>query len=341
MRPPAVFADASDAERERLRDLLRGRGRRVVRAVMVLLSLHGLSPAQIAVLVEYDPATVRRWISRFNACGAAGLADRPRSGRPKLGGRRLPTRIAALLARPGPWTVRRLHRYLHRPAMSRRTLYRRMRQVAVWRRPKLVARGDPRRPAVIAAITRRLRLLPAGTVVWAADETHVHLLPRLRSTWTTFAHRPPIATPSKNRQLGALEVTTGAFLYRLGRRRAADVLALLQQLVAAFPAAPAVVVLCDNDSIHHARSVRDFVAARPGLHLWYGARYSPHDNPIERIWGALKTFIANAATTWPGRRRQIHAFFRTRSPGQLLTTAAPWTSPWFPSSYRQNFWNGG
>jgi hypothetical protein len=39
-----------------------------------------------------------------------------------------------------------------------------------------------------------------------------------------------------------------------------------------------------------------------------------------------------------GRRRQVHAFFRTRSPGQLLATAAPWTSPWFPASYRQSFW---
>ncbi|WP_196941533.1 IS630 family transposase [Streptomyces poonensis] len=343
MRPPIVFANASDVERERLRDLLRGRGRTVVRAVMVLLSLHGLSPAQIAVLVECDPATVRRWIGRFNACGVTGLADRPRSGRPRLGGRRLPARIAALLERPGPWTVPRLHRHLRRPAMSRRTLYRRVRQVAVWRRPRLIARGDPARDAVVAAIVKRLRLLPPGTVVWAADETHVHLLPHLRSSWTTFAHRPQIATPGKNRQLtvlGALEVTTGAFRYRLGRRCAADFLALLQQLAAASPAAPAVVVLCDNDSIHHARAVREFVAGQPGLHLWYGARYSPHDNPVERVWAALKAFLANTAVTWPSRRRQVHAFFRTRSPGQLLTTAAPWTSPWFPTSYRRNFWIG-
>ncbi|MEU2792648.1 IS630 family transposase [Streptomyces sp. NPDC007100] len=317
MRPPCVYANASAAEHERLRALLRGRGRTVVRAVRVLLSLHGLSPAQIAVLVEYDPATVRRWIGRFDACGAAGLADRPRSGRPRLGGRRLPARITAMLERPGPWTVPRLHRYLRRPRISRRTLYRRVRQVAVWRRPRLVARGDPARTAVVAAIVKRLRLLPPATAVWTADETHVHWLPHLRSSWTTLAQRPQIATPGQNRQLtvlGALEVTTGAFRYRLGRRCAADFLALLQQLVTAFPTAPAVVVLCDNDSIHHARVIREFVAARPGLHLWYGARYSPHDNPTERVWAALKAFLANTAT--------------------------PWTSPWSPTSYRQNFWKG-
>src|SRR5512135_2044242 len=102
-------------------------------------------------------------------------------------------------------------------------------------------------------------------------------------------------------------------------------------------ARPAIVVIGDNDSIHHARTVRDFVAAHPGLHLWYSARYTPHDNPVERIWAALKAYLANTATFWPGRRRQLHAFFRSRSPDQNLTTATPWTSPWFPASYRQNF----
>jgi hypothetical protein len=47
----------------------------------------------------------------------AGLADRPRSGRPALGGQRLTGRIAALLARPGPWTLPRIRRYL-RPGLA-------------------------------------------------------------------------------------------------------------------------------------------------------------------------------------------------------------------------------
>src|SRR5437763_1137366 len=110
---------------------------------MVLLSLHGLPAPQIAALLECHPATVRRWIGRFNSQGLAGLADRPRSGRPPLGGKRLAGRIAALLERPGPWTLVRIWRCLGRPKVSMRTLYRRVRRVAVWRRPKLIARGDP------------------------------------------------------------------------------------------------------------------------------------------------------------------------------------------------------
>jgi hypothetical protein len=107
MRPVCVFAKGPREEIEQLRADLRGRWRQAARAVMVLLSLHGLPAAQIAVLLECHPATVRRWIGRFNTDGLAGLADRPRCGRPRLGGRRLTSRIAALLERPGPWTLLR------------------------------------------------------------------------------------------------------------------------------------------------------------------------------------------------------------------------------------------
>jgi len=126
-----VFAKGPGSEIEQLEADLRGRWRQATRAVMVLLSLHGLPPSQIAALLDCHPATVRRWISRFSHEGMAGPADRPRSGRPALGGRRLTGRIAALLAGPGPWTLPRIRRYLGRPQVSSRTLYRRVRLVAV------------------------------------------------------------------------------------------------------------------------------------------------------------------------------------------------------------------
>jgi transposase len=106
MRPVSVFAKSPGSEIEQLRVELQGRWRR---AVMVLLSLHGLPPAQIAALLDCHPATVHGWIGRFDS---EGLADRPRSGRPRLGGRRLTGRIAALLKRPGPWTLPQIQRYL-------------------------------------------------------------------------------------------------------------------------------------------------------------------------------------------------------------------------------------
>jgi hypothetical protein len=113
------------------------------------------------VLLDCHPATLRRWISRLNSEGMDGLADRPECGRRRLGGRRLTRRIVALLARPGPWALPRIWRCMGRPQVSMGTLYRRVRLVAIWRRPKLTARGGHRRALdqPLAALGLRAELL--------------------------------------------------------------------------------------------------------------------------------------------------------------------------------------
>ena len=154
--------------------------------------------------------------------------------------------------------------------------------MAIWRRPKLTARGDPDHDHVVAAIVARLLELPRRAVVLAEDETHLNLLPHVRASWTLRTVRPEILTPGTNRQVavfGAIEVSTGAWVYRLGRRCAADFIALPGMLAEAFPRAPVIAVICDNDSIHHARKVTAYLKEHPRLELLYGARYSPHDQP--------------------------------------------------------------
>jgi len=170
MRPVSVSAKGLGSEIEQVRGDLHGQWRQATRAVMVLLSLHGLPPAQIAVLLDCHPATVRRWISRFNSEGLAGLADRPRCGRPRLGGRQLTRRIAALLARLGPRTLPRTQRYLGQPQISMRTLYRRVQLVAIWRRPKLTAVG-PVRPGTPHLTAQHHHLMP--------QQQDLHVLGRL------------------------------------------------------------------------------------------------------------------------------------------------------------------
>jgi transposase len=181
MRPPRTFIDLSATAHGQITDLLHGPWRTATRLLMVLLSAEGWSAAEIAGLLAYDPGTVRRWLHRFAAEGVAGLPDRPRPGRPRLGGRLL-RRITALLATPGPWTIRRLWTRLGRPQISLRTLWRRTRAVAAWRRPRLVAHGDPDHDHIVAHIRRRIAHLPTGSAVFAAT----------KSTWTGC---PPCAPP--------------------------------------------------------------------------------------------------------------------------------------------------
>lgn len=80
MRPVCVFADGPGSEIERLRADLRGQWRQAARAVMILLSLHGLPAAQIAALLDCHPATVRRWISRSTPTAWPGWPTGPGAG---------------------------------------------------------------------------------------------------------------------------------------------------------------------------------------------------------------------------------------------------------------------
>jgi transposase len=343
MRPPSVYANRSCPAGCPCDVLgaLHGPHRVGYRLVMILLSSQGWPPAAIAELLGCDPATVRRWIHRYNQDGVIGLADRPRSGRPRLGSPRLGERIGRLLADPRGWTIGRLYQRLGRPAMSLRTLHRRVREVACWRRPRLVAKGDPDREQVLAALHQQLRDLPAGAVVLAEDETHINLLPWVRSTWIPNGQREEVMTPGKNRRrtiFGAVDLHTGRWFYQVARKAVSVTFcAFCEQLLAAYPAAPQVAVVCDNVIIHHSKIVQRWLASHPRIRVLHGARYSPHDNPVERVWGALKAWLANTPTlTIQGRVRQVHAFFRGRTTAQMLTTAAPHSSPWLPEGYMQN-----
>jgi transposase len=302
MRPPSVYANPrcpAGCPCDLL-GLLHGPHRLGLRLVMILLSHHGLSAAAIAGLLGCDQTTVRRWIHRYNTHGPDGLADRPRAGRPRRGSHWLGQRLCRLLAQPKAWTIARLWQRLGRPVISQRTLRRRVREVASWRRPRLVAKGDPDRDQVLAGLRHTIAELPDGAVLLAEDETHVNLLPWIRSTWIANGCRQQVMTPGTNRRrtiFGAVDLHTGRFLYQVTHK-----------------------------------------AAHPRMLVLHGARYSPHDNPTERIWAALKAWLANAPTsTIQGRLRQVHAFFRQRTTAQLLATAAPHTSPWLPESYMQNF----
>ncbi|MBA3488189.1 MAG: helix-turn-helix domain-containing protein [Longispora sp.] len=122
MRPPEVFAEVPAAMQTELMDLLHGPWRTATRIIMIVLSARGMSAAEITDLLDYHPGTVRRWLNRFSVEGIQGLPDRPRSGRPRLGGSGLIARTTALLAVPGPWTTQRLWQHLGQPKMSLRTL---------------------------------------------------------------------------------------------------------------------------------------------------------------------------------------------------------------------------
>ncbi len=187
-----------------------------------------------------------------------------------------------------------------------------------------------------------LAALAEGAVVLADDQTHVNLLPWVRATWIPHGTRQQVMTPGQNRRrtiFGAVDLACGRFCYQISRKAvSATFIQFMEHLLAGYPTAPLIVLVLENVVIHHSKKLQAWLGTQPRMRLVYGARYSPHDNPVERIWGALKAALANSPTlTMAGRLRQVHAFFRQRSPAQLLATAAPHSSPWLPDDYGQNY----
>ncbi len=76
----------STEQREELESMVRRASaeyRQVQRAQMVLWRAGGVPVLEIARRLMIDRMKVRRWCDRYLEKGLAGLADRPRSGRPR------------------------------------------------------------------------------------------------------------------------------------------------------------------------------------------------------------------------------------------------------------------
>jgi hypothetical protein len=155
--------------------------------------------------------------------------------------------------------------------------------------------------------------------VLAEDETHINLLPWVRAIWIARGRRTQVITPGKNHRrtiFGAMELATGRWCYQICRKAvSATFTAFCEQLLATWPTAPLVAVVCDNTIIHRSKIVQRWLAAHPRILVLHGARYSPQDNPVERIWGALRAWLANTPTlTIQGRVRPAQAPPRSDRP---------------------------
>jgi transposase len=331
----------SEAERRELKRRARTEvGRVSERIRMVLLSDRRYNVPQIATIFECSEATVRGWLDRFNAEGVAGLTDRPRPGRPRKADAAAHATIRQQMEQApaaagyvfGCWTVVTLCAHLAQrlgvqlsPATVRKVLlaldYR-------WRRPQLSLPHDPQVAAKMWTLCARLVRAPAEAVLVCEDECDLHLLPVLRAMWMRRGHQVRVPTPGTNRKraiFGALEWTTGHWLYTVcERKRAVEFIAFLEQLLASYPDRPILLVV-DNASIHTAKAVRVWLTDHPRLELLWLPTYSGHrQNPVEKVWWRLKGQVA--ANRLHGDIdalvAAVHAFFATFTPDTARQLAA-------------------
>jgi hypothetical protein len=178
--------------------------------------------------------------------------------------------------------------------------------------------------------------------VLAEDETHLNLLPWVRATWIARGTRQRVMTPGTNRRrtiFGAIDLHSGRFLYQVCRKAvSASFTGFCEQLLAASPTAPVVAVVCDNVIIHHSKPVQAWLASHPRLRVLHGARYSPHDNPVERSWVPSRpTSPTRPRRPWPGASAKSMPSSALAAPPSCWSPPPPTTHPGSPTDTDRTF----
>jgi transposase len=95
-----VLSDADRAELQRRARCYSAPHAEVVRAKIVLLAACGLENTVIAARLDVHVGVVSRWRKRFAGEGMSGLADRPRSGRPRVYAAAVVAEVKAMACEP-------------------------------------------------------------------------------------------------------------------------------------------------------------------------------------------------------------------------------------------------
>ena len=127
--------------------------------------------------------------------------------------------------------------------------------------------------------------------VWTQDESRCGLLPILRRRITARGLQPVVSSAYQFESLylyGAVEPTTGqSFFLELPALTSSLFQLFLEQLAATAPAHFHLLVL-DNGAFHKARALR----LPSNVGLLFLPPSAPEMNPIERLWHALKDWLA-------------------------------------------------
>ena len=162
----------------------------------------------------------------------------------------------------------------------------------VWERAKLVAQdNDPQRVERLARIRWHAERLQAREVMVFADELDIHLLPKVGAAWMPKGSQEEVMTPGQNEKhylAGALNLATGKIFHCLGPRKTHALFRdLLTRLDRTYPerAVRRIYVVVDNDKIHKAKAVGQWLVSHPRFTLLWLPTYCPRANPIERAFG--------------------------------------------------------
>jgi transposase len=276
---PIVVSEADRRELERLCRASSAAAGLSRRARAVLLMADGLSGVAIATRLSYTGVQISRLRRRFAETGVAGLADRPRSGRPPSVSARKRAQVVALTLKPpdpglSHWTA---HEMARRTGVSASTVQR------IWHAHALQPHrletfkfsADPRAEEKIYDVVGLYLQPPTNAVVLSVDEkTQVQALSRTQPLLPLRPGLPARQTHDYRRNgvtslYAALEVATGRVIGACRpTHTGADFLHFLNRLARRYPGR-ALHCIVDNSSTHSTPAVQAWLAAHRRVQLHF------------------------------------------------------------------------
>ncbi len=294
---PIVLSAADRGELERLQRASAGPAGLARRARVVLLIAGGMSGVQVALRTGYTPVQVSRIRHRFATEGVAALADRPRSGRPRVYGARVRAKVVALTLKSPPeglthWSTRELAKEVGLSAETVRRIWK-AHALQPHRSETFKFTNDPRAAEKIEDIVGLYLAPPTKAVVLCLDEkTQIQALERTQPILPLRAGIPARQTHDYRRNgltdlYAALEVASGKVTGQLApSHTGADFLRFLRTLARRYRRRELHIVL-DNSSTHSVPAVREFLAAHPEIHFHFTPTGASWMNMVEAWFGIL------------------------------------------------------
>ena len=278
------------------------------RAHILWLLDDGHTWATVCTSLFCSSRTIDRWVKRFQAEGAEGLAGHE-PGRPfrfapewvavvvEWVTKKSPRDFGSLRSRWCCEAVALLMVTLNDVEVGRETVRRWLHKGdLVYRRPRpVVGPKDPDRQAKLDA----LRGLPAGlpddeTAVFQ-DEVDINTNPEIGSMWMVKGQQATAETPGDNEKrylCGSIRWRTGqVFVTEGAEEQGRDTplfLAHLDELRSRLRRYRKIHVICDSAKCHTSEAVAIYLGEhRDRIDPHFLPKYSPDCNPIERVWWNL------------------------------------------------------
>jgi transposase len=295
----------------------------VERARIVLAVADGVGTSGAARQVGVSRPTVIKWRDRFAAFGIDGLADEPRSGRPKT------VDDAAILAatlEPPPeslavthWSSRLLGKHL---GVGDATVARAWRRYGVkpWRRETFKFSTDPELEAKVRDVIGLYLNPPAKAIVLCVDEkSQIQALDRTAPILPMLPGTPQRATHDYKRHgtsslYAALDIASGQVIGSLhARHRAVEFKKFLTTIDHEVPDHLDVHLVMDNASTHKTPAIQRWLVAHPRFVVHFTPTSSSWLNLVERWFSELTTkkLQRGAHTSVRALNADIRAWIKT------------------------------